>query len=138
MVDGRDLIFLSYSRSEHVWRDRLRIFLQLYAEEHGLTIWADVYDVQVGDDWHRETRHALARTRLAVFLVSQAFLTSRFIQEEETGREVTRRRSPVSGTGATRWRSASPTDVRSWCSMMSGTERMRWRFKCWDRAVAIS
>lgn len=47
-----------------------------------LNIWSDVA-IEMGDRWRREITGALARTGVAVFMVSPDFLASRFILEEE-------------------------------------------------------
>jgi TIR domain len=79
----RDLVFISYSHSdEPPWLERLRIFLKPYVRIGRLTYWADPY-IQVGTEWQREIGSALARTRIAVALVSPNFLASDFIAEEE-------------------------------------------------------
>lgn len=81
-VIARDLIFISYSHRDKKWLDRLLVFLKPYIRQGRLNVWADPY-VQVGDRWEREISTGLARTCVGVLLVSQEFLASDFIQEQE-------------------------------------------------------
>src|ERR1700732_193297 len=77
----RDLVFISYSHSDKVWLERLRIFLKPYTRQD-LQVWLDPY-VEVGDDWRREITTALSRSCVGVLLVSGNFLASDFIYHEE-------------------------------------------------------
>lgn len=52
------------------------------AQKHGLKIWSD-HEIPVGAIWREEIEKALARTRIAVLLVSSDFLASGFIEKNE-------------------------------------------------------
>jgi WD40 repeat protein len=77
----RDLVFISYSRPDRDWLERLLIFLKPYTRQN-LKIWADPY-IQVGDEWRRDISTALSRSCVGVLLVSYNFLASDFIDKEE-------------------------------------------------------
>jgi WD40 repeat protein len=83
---ARDLIFVSYSHRDEDWLKRLQIFLKPFpwgqSHKDGGRLWADPY-VKTGEQWRREIDDALARTRIAVLLVSQDFLASDFITRDE-------------------------------------------------------
>ncbi|HEX5757758.1 MAG TPA: NB-ARC domain-containing protein [Thermoanaerobaculia bacterium] len=82
----RDYIFVSYSHQDAEWLDRLRIFLKAFpwglSYKDGGCLWMDPY-IQTGDRWRREIGDGLARSRIAVLLVSQDFLASDFIARHE-------------------------------------------------------
>jgi hypothetical protein len=77
----RDLVFISYSHSDKVWLERLRIFLKPFIRRN-LQVWLDPY-IEAGDDWRREIAMALSRSSVGVLLVSGNFLDSDFIYDEE-------------------------------------------------------
>lgn len=78
----RDLVFVSYSHEDRKYLDDLEIILKPYISSHQLKVWADPY-IEVGGRWEREIDEALARTRVAILLVSPTFLASDFILERE-------------------------------------------------------
>ncbi|HEU4559243.1 MAG TPA: toll/interleukin-1 receptor domain-containing protein, partial [Longimicrobium sp.] len=78
---GRDQVFISYSREDVKWLNRLSVFLKPYVRQ-GLSIWSDRH-VRVGDEWRREIDAALDRAAVGVLLVSPEFLASDFIMDVE-------------------------------------------------------
>ena len=80
-VTQRDLIFISYSHRDKVWRDRMRKFLEPWVPD-GLLIWADDR-IRAGELWDSKITQVIEQARVAVFLVSQDFLDSGFIMERE-------------------------------------------------------
>ena len=96
--DGaRDLVFLSYSHTDAVWAQRLQVMLAPLMRprrraswidndrvpvgeqsQHGfagvpgrrLELWVDTDRLQVGEVWRDELGAAIARSRVAVLLVS--------------------------------------------------------------------
>jgi hypothetical protein len=79
--EARDLVFISYSREDRIWLDRLLIFLKPYTRQN-LEVWADPY-LEVGGKWRREISTALSRTSVGVLLASANFPASDFIYDEE-------------------------------------------------------
>jgi TIR domain len=77
--EARDLVFISYSHRDRDSLDRLLTSLKVYAK---LDIWADKY-IEVGGKWRRDISTALSRSCVGVLLISDYFLASDFIREEE-------------------------------------------------------
>jgi len=75
-------VFVSYSRKDRKWLDRLLVIFKPLQRSSSLTVWADV-DIGVGALWRTELEKALDRALVAVLLVSADFLASDFIMDEE-------------------------------------------------------
>ncbi|HSS49972.1 MAG TPA: pentapeptide repeat-containing protein, partial [Thermoanaerobaculia bacterium] len=80
-------VFLSYSHKDEVWKDRLKTHLGVLE----LDAWDD-RRIEGGADWFEEIQEAMARANVAVLLISQHFLTSKFILTEEVPRLFQRRK----------------------------------------------
>jgi hypothetical protein len=76
----RSKVFISYSHKDEKWLKKLQPFL--VQPEGGITFWDDT-QIKPGSKWQEEIKRALEQTKLAVLLVSQAFLVSDFINDEE-------------------------------------------------------
>jgi tetratricopeptide (TPR) repeat protein len=78
-------IFISYSRRDQPWVDRLRTMLQPYLREAeaDLTLWIDRDGIEPGDAWFDEIQRALSDAGVAVALVSADFLASEFVTTHE-------------------------------------------------------
>lgn len=81
--DGRELVFISYSRSDPEWRDRFQVMMTPLVEK--LEVWTDQREV-IGEKWRPQLEQAIRRSRAALFLVSPEFLASKFIMEQERQR----------------------------------------------------
>jgi 8-oxo-dGTP pyrophosphatase MutT (NUDIX family) len=80
--EPRDVIFISYSHAdERICREFLKM-IHPTAQKHGLRIWSD-HEIQAGAIWRDEIEKKLARTKIAVLLVSPDFLQSDFIAKNE-------------------------------------------------------
>src|SRR5262249_57777899 len=77
----RDLVFISYSREDRDWLERLLVLLKPYTRQN-LKVWADPY-LEIGGKWRREIAEALTHTCVAVLLLSPDFFASDFINDEE-------------------------------------------------------
>jgi hypothetical protein len=78
----RTSIFISYSHVDKQWRERIEMFLKHLSLEKEVEWWSDE-KIDAGDLWRDEISHALAKTRVAIMLVSQEFLISKFINQVE-------------------------------------------------------
>jgi len=77
--EARDVVFISYSHRDGDWLSRLLTSLKVYAS---LDVWADKY-IEAGGQWRRDIATALSRSSVGVLLVSDHFLASDFIRNEE-------------------------------------------------------
>ena len=87
---ARPSVFVSYSRKDEAWKNRLVKQLRVLELEGDLEVWED-RQIEAGDDWLPEIEAAMARARVAVLLISADFLTSGFILGKEVP-ELLRRR----------------------------------------------
>ncbi|HEY6173199.1 MAG TPA: protein kinase, partial [Kofleriaceae bacterium] len=77
----RDLIFISYSRKDKTFFEAFRKNLNP-AESNDLLVWSD-QKLEAGSKWEPRLREALAKTRVALLLVSDNFIDSKFIASKE-------------------------------------------------------
>lgn len=81
MVSKRQ-VFISYSHKDSEWLDRLKPFLQPLVRAEELQIWSDE-DIQPSADWHADIQKALQESDAAILLISQDFLASSYIHNNE-------------------------------------------------------
>jgi hypothetical protein len=75
-------VFISYSHKDGAWLEKLKMFL-LPLEDQGLIrVWDDT-NIRPGSRWLEEITASLESARVAVFLITQNFLTSEFIRQKE-------------------------------------------------------
>lgn len=77
----RDL-FISYAHEDEQWLRRIVQHLQPLVTAGTITIWTDK-NIKAGQFWHEELNQALGRARVALLLVSPAYLGSTFVAEDE-------------------------------------------------------
>jgi hypothetical protein len=78
----RTKIFISYSRADKEWLERLKRHLKPLVREGRLDCWDDTH-IRPGDDWKQEIQNALDTAQVAVLLISADFFASDFIDETE-------------------------------------------------------
>jgi len=83
-------IFISYSRQDEEWKDRLVTQMRVLQQQIALEIWDD-RRIQGGEEWLSEIENALQSANIAILLISPTFLTSNFIMEKEVPRLLERR-----------------------------------------------
>jgi len=81
---ARDQVFISYSHKDKEFLDKLLTHLKPYLRKGTFTAWSDK-QIAPGSQWFDEIKTALAKTSVAVMLVSSDFLASDFIHEHELG-----------------------------------------------------
>ncbi len=77
-----DHIFISYSRNDKKWLDRLLPILKQAHVHLGFEYWSDTL-IEVSDDWNAEINKALENSVAAIIIVSGDFLGSEFIKQVE-------------------------------------------------------
>lgn len=79
----KNKIFISYSHADEKWLNILKTHLvSLQKHVGGIEYWDD-RRLRTGDKWKEEIEHALNSASAAIFIVSQDFLASDFITNEE-------------------------------------------------------
>ncbi|WOB67431.1 tetratricopeptide repeat protein [Microcystis aeruginosa] len=91
MSEEKDMpsIFICYSHQDKGWRDRLLKFLEPLNDEEKI-VWSDL-DIQPGDIWDEKIKDSLSQVTIAMVLVSQDLLNSRYVKNEELPRILKRR-----------------------------------------------
>lgn len=82
-------VFISYAHEDNEnldptkrWLDRLKQHLEPLVQQDSLTVYSD-QDIGLGGDWHDHIQTHLNGARVAVLLVSTAFLASKYIRNNE-------------------------------------------------------
>jgi hypothetical protein len=79
---AENLIFISYSHKDTIYKDRLRVFLNEFNQQKRVKSWDDS-EIEVGDEWYEEIQKAIKAAKVAILLVSMDFFDSKFIMEHE-------------------------------------------------------
>lgn len=81
---ARNQLFISYSHKDQSWFEVVKTSLEPHVTLHDLKVWDDT-QISPGEDWRKRISSALAKTRIALLLVSPDFLQSEFIRDDELG-----------------------------------------------------
>ena len=81
-LEVRKTLFISYSHEDEAWLEQLREFLAGLEQAGVLKLWDD-RELVAGKPWHEQILEALESANAGVLLVSQKFLTSKFIAQTE-------------------------------------------------------
>lgn len=87
----RPKVFISYSHKDEAWKDLLRPQLDVLVQAGRISIWDD-RQIGLGEVWYDEIREAIDRAAVAVCLISENFLSSKFCTEEEAPYLLARRK----------------------------------------------
>jgi hypothetical protein len=79
---ARRTVFISYSHADAEWLARIRKFLQPAVTAGAIDDWSDE-KIQPGTLWRAEVERALKDARVALLLISQDFINSKFVREIE-------------------------------------------------------
>lgn len=79
---AREGVFISYSHLDKKWLDKIKETLAPAIRSEKLDVWDDTL-IQAGSKWRDDIQAALDHAKVAILLVSQAFLASEFIASEE-------------------------------------------------------
>jgi predicted nucleotide-binding protein len=79
---NRTKVFISYTRSDEEWAERLRTYLRPLVHENIVEIWDDTR-ITNGKTLWEEMKHALSEARVVVPLVSPDFFHAGFVTKEE-------------------------------------------------------
>lgn len=78
----RTKVFISYSHKDARYLKQLQTHLAYYEQVGLIEVWDDT-KLSPGAIWQEEIKNALRQTKVAILLVSAAFLASKFIVENE-------------------------------------------------------
>jgi hypothetical protein len=76
---------VSYSSQDREWLERLRTHVAVLDRRNLIHVWSDD-QLQAGADWREGIEGALSQSRVAVLLISPAFLASSYIWSDEMPR----------------------------------------------------
>lgn len=79
---ARSNVFISYSHADAKWLQKLKPFLKPMEKKGVIHVWDDSR-IKPGAKWKDEIKIALGHAKIAVLLVSQHFLSSDFITDQE-------------------------------------------------------
>ncbi len=78
----RNQVFISYSRANKKWVDRVRVHLRSLERQELIELFDDS-KIKPGSRWREEIQAALERAKVAILLISADFIASDFISENE-------------------------------------------------------
>jgi hypothetical protein len=81
----RPRVFVSYSHRDKSVLESLLPYLETLEREKRVTVWSDDR-IRGGERWHQEIDAALNSAAVAILLISQEFLASAFVRDEELPR----------------------------------------------------
>jgi hypothetical protein len=83
-------VFISYAHMDEKYKKELVAMLAGLENQKIIKVWHDG-QISPGAEWHEEIKKAMKNCRMALLLVSQYFLASPFIRDEELPTLLTRR-----------------------------------------------
>lgn len=83
----RTKVFVSYSHDDREWLSKFSLHVAILERRGLVELWSDE-GIAAGADWEREIEIALGAAKVAVLMVSPAFLASEYIGKHEMPRIV--------------------------------------------------
>ena len=90
---SKGAVFISYSKKDMAWRERVQAFLETLETWGDAEVWADDR-IDAGEDWYQEIQKAIDRSAVAVLILTKDFLRTEFIAKQEVP-ELLRRREEL-------------------------------------------
>lgn len=90
---GSPSIFISYSRRDAQWVDRLRILFRPMERRGAVSTWSDA-DLLAGQAWEPQLLATIAASKAALLLVTPAFIQSEYVRRVELPALLARSREP--------------------------------------------
>jgi TIR domain len=75
-------VFISYSHKDVAWLTKVKMFLKPLEDQGLVQIWDDT-NISPGSEWLEEIKRSLESAQVALFLITQDFLSSQFIGQKE-------------------------------------------------------
>ena len=75
-------VFISYSHKDEIWKERFKPQLDALQMADQIVVWDD-RDIDGGDKWYPKLEEAMSKAAVAVCLISEHFLASKFCVKEE-------------------------------------------------------
>lgn len=75
-------VFVSYSRQDEAWKDRLVKHLRVSLDPEVIRVWDDTR-IPAGSAWAEELQSAMRGAKLALLLISADYLASSYVREVE-------------------------------------------------------
>jgi hypothetical protein len=91
-MSDKPTVFISYSRADKEWKERLVKHLGVLKRQGVLDLWDDSR-IEAGERWKPEIERAIDRASVVVLLLSADFLSSEFVWNEEIPRILRRRQT---------------------------------------------
>jgi hypothetical protein len=82
---ARTRVFVSYSHDDREWLKRFSMHVSVLVRQGLVDLWSDS-GIPAGAEWERQIESALTTAKVAVLLVSPAFLASEYIWKHEMPR----------------------------------------------------
>lgn len=91
-MSAKPTVFISYSRADKAWKDRLVRHLHVLSAHGLLDVWEDSR-ITTGSRWRREIEQAIGHASVAILLISADFLSSKFVLNTEVPQLLERRKT---------------------------------------------